>query len=57
MDSGFSSESLPVQGGVVVAPSGSGKTFLFKAVAKVVGINTIVIDCSSLSKDGWKEHR
>lgn len=54
MDSGFSAENLPVQGGLVVSPTGSGKTFLFRAVAKVVGINTIIIDCSSLSRDGWK---
>lgn len=54
MDAGFSADSLPYQGAVVVAPTGTGKTFLLKAAAKILKVNTIIIDCGSLCKDGWK---
>ena len=54
MDSGFSMEKLPYQGALVVAPTGSGKTFLFKAAARSLGINSVTIDCAGLTKDGWK---
>lgn len=54
MDLGFSADNLPSQSAVVVAPTGSGKTFLLNAMAKILSTNVIVIDCSALSKESYK---
>lgn len=54
MDLGFSADNLPSQSAVVIAPTGSGKTFLLNAMAKILSTNVIVIDCSALSKESYK---
>ena len=54
MDIGIPPESLPNNAAIIVAPSGQGKTFLFQQMAKLVDINTIVVDASALSREGWK---
>lgn len=54
MDMGFSASELPYHSAIVIAPTGTGKTHLLREVASTLDLNTIVLDCSSLSRDGWK---
>ncbi len=54
MDSGFSASQLPSQGAIVVAPTGTGKTFLLDAIKKTLSVNTITIDASIICREGWK---
>lgn len=54
IEAGFPAEYLPCESAIVVAPTGQGKTFLVRQMAKALGINLIVIDCSSLCHEGWK---
>lgn len=54
IDKGFQPSELPHQSGIVVAPTGAGKTFLLRELAKMLDLNTIIIDSSSVSRDGWK---
>lgn len=54
IDKGFQPSELPHQSAIVVAPTGAGKTFLFRELAKMLDLNTIIIDSSSVSRDGWK---
>lgn len=54
MDEGFSADELPSPSAVVVAPTGQGKTYLPRKMAEVLGLNLIIIDCSTLSAEGWR---
>ena len=54
MDAGISADSIPYQGAVVVAPTGQGKTYLLKAASKVLDINVICLDASTIAHEGWK---
>lgn len=54
MDAGISADQLPVTAALVVAPSGQGKTYLFRKMAEVLGQNVVTIDCSTLTAEGWR---
>ena len=54
MDAGFSADELPYHHAIMVAPTGAGKTYLLRHIAKVCGVNMIFMDGSSVSRDGWK---
>lgn len=54
IDAGFSANSIPYQGGLVVAPTGQGKTYLLQAAAKVLDTNVICLDAAAISHEGWK---
>lgn len=54
IDDGVSPDELPAPSAVVVAPTGQGKTFLVRKMAECIGLNTIVIDCGTLTAEGWK---
>lgn len=54
MDRGFQASELPAQHAIVVAPTGAGKTFVFREMARMLDLNTIILDGSSMSRDGWK---
>lgn len=54
VDAGFSPDELPQQHAIMVAPTGSGKTYLLRHIAKACGVNVIFMDGSSMSRDGWK---
>lgn len=54
MDAGFAADELPQQHAIMVAPTGAGKTYLLRHIAKACGVNMIFMDGSSMSRDGWK---
>ena len=54
LDMGCDSDVIPYQSGLLVADTGSGKSFLIRAIAKQLDVNVVFIDGSSLSRDGWK---
>lgn len=54
MDAGFGADELPQQHAIMVAPTGSGKTYLLRHIAKACGVNVVFMDGSSMSRDGWK---
>lgn len=54
MDAGFSADELPQHHAIMVAPTGVGKTYLLRHIAKACGVNMIFMDGSSVSRDGWK---
>ena len=54
LDTGCDVDAIPYQSGLLVADTGSGKSFLVRSIAKQVDVNVIFIDGSSLSRDGWK---
>lgn len=54
LDTGCDADAIPYQSGLLVADTGSGKSFLIRSIAKQVDVNVIFIDGSSLSRDGWK---
>lgn len=54
MDDGFSADDLPQVSALVVAPTGQGKTYIFRKMAEAVGQNVVTIDCSTLAAEGWK---
>lgn len=54
IESGYSKDLLPFLSAIIVAPTGSGKTFILKKMAELNGINLISIDGSTLAKEGWK---
>lgn len=54
IDLGIPVDELPYQGALVIAPTGQGKTYLLRTIAKIVDINVIMMDASTLSHEGWK---
>ena len=54
MDVGLVPDELPQQHAIMVAPTGVGKTYLLRHIAKACDVNMIFMDGSSLSRDGWK---
>lgn len=54
IDLGISADSIPYQGAIIIGPSGQGKTHLLRAAAKVLDVNVICLDGSTISRDGWK---
>lgn len=51
---GFEPCQLPNFSALIVAPTGTGKTYLLKRLTTRLGINLIVLDCSTLAREGWK---
>lgn len=53
-NSGYSFNQLPVASCFVVSPTGTGKSYILKALAKAAGINTSFIDSTQLTQAGYK---
>ena len=54
IDSGFNTDILPKVSQLVVAPTGCGKTYLIKNLAKAAELDFILIDASALTPSGYK---
>lgn len=54
IEQGFEPCQLPSFSALIVAPTGTGKTYLLQRLTGRLGINLIVLDCSSLAREGWK---
>ena len=54
IEQGFPPDTLPYQSVVIVAPTGQGKTYILRQMAKSLNLHSIVIDASTLAKEGWK---
>jgi len=54
MDTGISADELPSASAIIVAPTGQGKTYIVRKMCEAVGLNLIIIDCSTLTPEGYK---
>ncbi len=54
LDDGYTPDALPTVSAIVVAPTGTGKTYLLRKMAACLDLNLITIDCSTLAAEGWK---
>lgn len=54
IDDGIPADDLPAPSAIVVAPTGQGKTYIFRKMSEILDQNTITIDCSTLTAEGWK---
>lgn len=54
IDDGYAPDDLPVPSAIVVAPTGQGKTFLLMKMVKVLNLNLITVDCSTLVGENYK---
>lgn len=54
LSEGAAPAALPTVSMFVVASTGSGKTYVTSRIAEAAGVNIITIDCSSLSREGWR---
>lgn len=54
LDDGYTPDVLPTASAIVVAPTGTGKTYLLRKMAECLDLNLIAMDCSTLAAEGWK---
>lgn len=54
MEQGISSDFLPRFSQLLIAPTGSGKTYLISKLAEAAGLPFHSIDCSVLTLSGYK---
>lgn len=54
IDRGFNTDGLPKVSQLVIAPTGCGKTYLIKNLAKAADLDFILIDASALTPSGYK---
>lgn len=54
LDSGISPSALPVNSMLILAQTGSGKSYTAARLAEAAGVTLINIDCSSLTRAGYK---
>ncbi len=54
IENGVKPNTLPTVSMLVIAETGCGKTYVASQMAKASGVNFITIDCSALSRAGWK---
>lgn len=54
IDEGYLPDELPIPTGLIVAPTGQGKTFLLRKMAKALDLNVITVDCSTLVGESYK---
>ena len=54
IDDGYAPDDLPVPSAIVVAPTGQGKTFLLRKMVKMLHLNLITVDCSTLVGENYK---
>jgi len=54
IDDGIPADDLPTPSALVVAPTGQGKTYIFRKMSEILNQNTITIDCSTLTAEGWR---
>lgn len=54
LSEGAAPAALPTVSMFVVASTGSGKTYVTSRIAEAADVNVITIDCSSLSREGWR---
>lgn len=52
--SGVNPATLPTVSMLLIASTGSGKTFVTSRLAEAAGVSVISVDCSCLSREGWK---
>lgn len=54
LDSGISHAALPVNSMLILAQTGCGKSFTAARLCEAAGVNLVTVDCSSLTKTGYK---
>lgn len=54
LEQGISRDFLPAFSELIIAPTGSGKTYLISKLAEAAGLPFFTIDCSMLTLSGYK---
>ena len=54
LDSGVSFSALPINSMMIIAQTGCGKSYTAARLCEAAGVELITIDCSSLTRAGWK---
>ena len=54
IDDGHAPDDLPAPSAIIVAPTGQGKTYLLRKMTKVLDLNLITVDCSTLVGESFK---
>ena len=54
LDSGISPSALPGNSMLILAQTGSGKSYTATRLAEAAGIPLVIVDCSSLTRAGYK---
>lgn len=50
----MSIDDLPSQSALILGRTGTGKTFLLRKLCEMLGLGYLAVDCSALSREGWK---
>ena len=54
IEMGMSIYDLPSQSALILGRTGTGKTFLLRKLCEMLGLGYLAVDCSALSREGWK---
>lgn len=54
LDSGVSFSALPVNSMMIIAQTGCGKSYTAARLCEAAGVELVTIDCSTLTRSGWK---
>lgn len=54
LDNGVSFSALPVNSMMIIAQTGCGKSYTAARLCEAAGVELVTIDCSTLTRSGWK---
>ena len=54
MDNGVSFSALPINSMLIIAQTGCGKSYTAARLCEAAGVELVTIDCSTLTRSGWK---
>jgi len=54
LDNGVSFSALPINSMMIIAQTGCGKSYTAARLCEAAGVELVTIDCSTLTRSGWK---